>query len=189
LPYKSASFDVVIQCLPVLLPEELGEDVTRVSSSPKSVTMIAPPSLPLTELLRVLNDRGFFIVGFPEILWETYEIQHLVNMITSSSGGGSGKGEWLVMQKIPVPIKDIAVFQDGVNDMLINDWQAFDAAVSNKPKRSGPPVRKGTAGGVSGNKEEGNNSSGNNSNSNSNSGSTEGSDLVIQYCLALFRKK
>lgn len=175
---------MVIQCLPILHPEEPSLE----GNDQKEMMLISPPSLPLPELLRLVNHKGFFIVGFPAVLWDKYEIQSLVDHI-SSSNSGNIPGEWLVMQRITLPLKDVKVFQDGYDDVVVNDWQAFDSPVVMMSKRNGPPVRKNSTNVFS------NSSSDSSVNSNKSNGSSSSQvvnnekEVAIEYCLALFRKK
>ena len=161
----------MIQCLPILHPDPVPSTMTH--NTP--ITMIAPPSLPIEEMLRILNHKGFLIVGYPEYLWEQYQVQKVFQEL-SSTNIQPAKGEFLVFQKVSLPIQDIAIFQEGIDDQQIQDWMAFDTMTIQQSTRSGPPVRKAHDGTLI-------NHNPNSDNSKSNA------DVAVKYCLAMFRKK
>jgi hypothetical protein len=128
MPYRSSTFEVVLHCLPVMhLPEDYPAPS---SSSETSMPLLSPPALPIDELVRILNHKGYLILGFPEALWQNYNMQAQIDRLTNNA---KKQGELLIMQKVPLLLKDLEPWKDDENTSDGNsepDLMEFDAPVS-----------------------------------------------------------
>ncbi len=126
LPYRSGTFEIVLHCLPVMhLPEGYASE----NSTSTMMPLLAPPALPLSELVRILNHKGFLILGLPEALWESYQMQDALDAIST---GVKAQGELLIMQKVPLLLKDLEAWKDSDSavDVVQPDLMEFDAQVT-----------------------------------------------------------
>lgn len=116
-----------MHCLPVL---HLPEGYVAPSQDSTTIPLLSPPVLPLTEMVRILNNKGFLVLGYPEALWQSFDMQTAVDELTT---GSKKQGELLIMQKVPLLLKDLEPWKDnestadGENEP---DLMEFDAPVS-----------------------------------------------------------
>lgn len=130
--YTSNAFQLIAHCAPLQVsstsmttladpsdaPSE-GKKKKTASSSSSSVsitgshqsfddiTLVSPLGLQLSELIRLLNSRGFLILGYPEGLWNTLGYTQLLTEMSSWGESEEFIGELLTIQKIFVPIDEL----------------------------------------------------------------------------------
>lgn len=67
------------------------------SSSADSICVAQP--VPLNELVRVTNYQGYFILGYPEPLWESMGMMEALS--------NAPKVDFLSLQKLPIAVRDL----------------------------------------------------------------------------------
>lgn len=92
-------------------PEDAPSDGKKSSLSDNKdeseVTLLSPLGLQVSELLRILNSRGFLIIGYPEGLWNTLSYTQLLTDMSSWGESEEFIGELLTIQKVFIPVDEL----------------------------------------------------------------------------------
>jgi hypothetical protein len=83
------------------------------------IDIYTPLGIHLNELVRVLNSKGFLILGYPEHLWNLYQLSEklegsyvpeedeIVHRKLHKQKEVHELGEYLILQKVLLPLEDI----------------------------------------------------------------------------------
>lgn len=95
LPYRPNSFHMIIHCLPV----------QQLDSDNSNCKLYSPPAFPIQDLVHVLLDKGFLLLGCTESRWEQLQYSKLADY--SNAHKQDHNGTLMVLQKIDLPIADL----------------------------------------------------------------------------------
>jgi hypothetical protein len=118
---------LIAHCAPVHLssnslsslvdPDDAPSDGKKSSSSANKeeseATLVSPLGLQLSELIRILNSRGFLIIGYPEGLWNTLSYTQLLTDMSSWGESEEFIGELLTIQKVFIPVDELTTIPTG----------------------------------------------------------------------------
>jgi hypothetical protein len=69
------------------------------------VELLSPVGIDLDELLRVLNGSGYLVVGYPEVLWDSYDIEGRLTALAEDKQ--KNVGQFLASFSVKLCVEDL----------------------------------------------------------------------------------
>ena len=90
--------------------------------------------MPLEELTRIATERGCVVLGYPETLWQSWNITNQLEELEAMN-----IGQFLILQKLSLSIEDIEAWTTPLNENkeMTEALHAYEAPIiSQKKKKS-----------------------------------------------------
>lgn len=108
---------------------EEGNETDEESESLSSTTLSSPTPINVEEIIRSTAPTGYALLGYPEVLWEKYNIQ--------STAQEMKQGRLMVLMKVALPICDIPMLPNSSDSTPATEMEVFEAPLNKEIIRMG----------------------------------------------------